>query len=202
MGGPGAHVLLEAFGDGPVGPDAIKKHAPKQANRSEIHGRFTTFPQFTAGGIIQNHFLVRSLSTMLPLSSFLLYSCCAYAPSLPEHVMVAVDLRPFLRALQDPAVPHHGAAGARRAVAAVLPVVQHEPVGGGVEDGESVRHSCWHGNGEDGEDVWLQGPEPTTRLFCLGDKKVSCEDTKGGGNNRGTKDSLSCSSWVFSCWKL
>lgn len=52
--------------------------------------------------------------------------------------MVAVDLLPFPGALQYPAVADHRAARALRAVAALLPVVQHVAAGGGVEGGQSL----------------------------------------------------------------
>lgn len=61
---------------------------------------------------------------------------------LPEHIMVAVDLLPFLRVLQYPTVSHHGAADTLRAVAAILPVIQHLPAGRRVEGRESVHQSC------------------------------------------------------------
>lgn len=57
---------------------------------------------------------------------------------LPEHVMVAVNLLPLLRVLQDPPVSHHSAADALGVVAAIFPVVQHLPVGRRVEGRESV----------------------------------------------------------------
>lgn len=56
--------------------------------------------------------------------------------------MVAVDLLAFLRVLQDPSVSHHGAADALGAVAAILPVVQQLPAGGGVEGREGVQQGC------------------------------------------------------------
>lgn len=56
--------------------------------------------------------------------------------------MVAVNLLPFLRVLQYPTVSHHGAADTLRVVAAILPVVQHLPVGRRVEGRESVHQSC------------------------------------------------------------
>lgn len=58
--------------------------------------------------------------------------------SLPEDIMVAVDLLPFPGALQYPAVADNRAARALRAVAALLPVVQHLAAGGGVEGGQSL----------------------------------------------------------------
>lgn len=52
--------------------------------------------------------------------------------------MMAINLLSSARALQDPAVADHGAARALGAVAALGPVVQHQPAGGGVEDGQSL----------------------------------------------------------------
>lgn len=58
--------------------------------------------------------------------------------SSPEDVVVLVDLLPHLGALQDAAVPDHGAAGAAGRVAATRPVVQHDAVGGRVEQRQCV----------------------------------------------------------------
>lgn len=61
-----------------------------------------------------------------------------YRYLLPEHVMVTVNLLPLLRVLQYPTVSHHGAADTLGVVAAILPVIQHLPVGRRVEGGESI----------------------------------------------------------------
>lgn len=58
--------------------------------------------------------------------------------------MMAVNLLPFAGTVQYPGVAHHGAARALGAAAALLPVVQHQPVGRGVEEGQSVGHSWKH----------------------------------------------------------
>ena len=55
---------------------------------------------------------------------------------LPEHVVVAVDLGPLPRVLQDAPVADHGTAEAARAVPPLLPVVKHLVVGREVEDRE------------------------------------------------------------------
>lgn len=57
---------------------------------------------------------------------------------------MAVNLLPSARTLQYPAVAHHSAARALGAVAALRPVVQHQPAGGGVEDGQRVAQGCKH----------------------------------------------------------
>lgn len=64
--------------------------------------------------------------------------------TLPEDIMMAVNLLPFPGTLQDPAVADHGTAGALGAVAALGPVVQHQPAGSGVEEGQRVAQGYEH----------------------------------------------------------
>lgn len=59
--------------------------------------------------------------------------------SPPEDIVVLVDLLALARTLQDAAVADHRAARALGGAAALPPVVQQLPVGGGVEHGQSVR---------------------------------------------------------------
>lgn len=58
--------------------------------------------------------------------------------------MMAVNLGSFAGTLQYPAVADHGAARALCAAAALLPVVQHQPVCSGVEEGQRVGNSWKH----------------------------------------------------------
>lgn len=64
--------------------------------------------------------------------------------TVPEDIMMAVNLLPSAATLQYPAVADHGTARALRAVAALRPVVQHQPAGGGVEDGQSLGQGWEH----------------------------------------------------------
>lgn len=171
VGGPQTHVLLEAFGDRPIGPDIKTQDESccgQQGPQKPITDLWLFDDDFPGiPHIIQKQSVVCLWccdkarrrndqlnvcvcvcfysSHRLVFLHLLFKECLQFFTSshlLPEHIMVAVDLLPFLRVLQYPTVPHHSAANTLRVVAAILPVVQHLPVGGRVEEREGVHQSC------------------------------------------------------------
>lgn len=136
-----SRAMADTLSFGPQHQNLFMKNQPSKWNNS-VETQMLSFLHFAR----DVYFLIKS--SIMKSSSL----CLKRKDSVPENIMVAVDLLPFSWIIQYPTVPHHSTSDTLWFVVAILPVVQHLPVSRKVEDRKRLHQCCWH---RETELIWI-----------------------------------------------